>query len=148
MAFSVALLGGRSDMSPASVFGLFKTPTYLKQLYLLLHRVIPASDDIQRAGKAVYSPTLRDDAQDARERLFALLDQIPGELSYNAIRELAATHAVPHYRHYLHAQAYRHAVHDGDLVAWKVQEVADFARRLEALLPGPMSAGGAGHATH
>lgn len=148
MAFSVALLGGRSDMSPASAFGLFKTPTFLKQLYLLLHGAIPVSDDIERAGKGVYSPTLRDDAQDARERLFALLDQIPGELSYNAIRELAANHAVPHYRHYLQAQAYRHAVNDGDLVAWKVQEVADFARRLKAFPPDPVSTGGAAHATY
>lgn len=139
--FLVALLGGHSDLSPTHVFGAFKTPTFLKQLYLLMHRLIPVSDDIDRAGGGVYSPTTRDDAQEARERLFALLDQTLGPLSYAMICQLAVDHPVPHYRDYMKARAYEHAVQDGDLAAWKVAEVADFANRLAAL---PMLAPGAG----
>ncbi len=130
MAFVNALLGGRSDTSPTHSFGLFKTPTYLKQLYLLMHREIPVADDLHRAGTGVYSPNARDDAQDARERLFQLLDQIPGPMAYDAIRELAETHPVPRYRDTMAGYAYSHAVADGDLAAWSVDNVAALARRL------------------
>jgi hypothetical protein len=133
MSFVVALLGGRSDTSTVNGFGQFKSPTYLKQLYLLMHRQIPADDDLQRAGGGVYSPILRDDAQDARERLFQLLNQISGSIAYAAINELASTHPVDRYRNYMAVQAYAHAVADGDVAAWKVAEVATFARRIEAL---------------
>lgn len=131
--FVVSLLGGRSDHSPTHMLGLFRTPSHLKDLYLMMHREIPAGDDIERAGKGVYSPTLQDDAQDARERLFALLDRIPGALSYHAIRDLAASHPVPRYREYMHVAAYRHAVNDGDLAGWEAAAAATFTRKLEAL---------------
>jgi len=128
--FNNALLGSRRDVSP--VFGTFRTPTYLKQLYLLAHRVVQVADDIQRAGKGAYSPTARDDAQDARERLFALLAEIPGPLVYNAILELAETHPEPSYRGFMRSRARERATIDSDLHAWKANEVAEFADRLAA----------------
>jgi len=127
-SFSVALIGGRRDVSP--VFGLFKTPSYLKELYLLTHRTVRVADDIERAGKGVYSPTLRDEAQDARESLFALLTQIPGELTYRTILELSIEHPAPRYRDYMRTRAYERAVEDGDLPAWSESEVARLVQRL------------------
>ena len=38
----------------------------LRALYVLMHRFIRVAEDIERAGKGVYSPTLRDNAQEAR----------------------------------------------------------------------------------
>jgi hypothetical protein len=128
--FINALLGNRSGVNP--VFGTFRTPTYLKELYLLAHRVIRVPDDIQRAGKGVYSPTARDDAQDARERLFALLVEIPGELVYYAILELAETHPELAYRGFMRSSARQRETTDSDLHAWQCSEVAELAHRLTA----------------
>lgn len=127
-SFSVALIGGRRDVSP--IFGHFKTPSYLKELYLLTHRSVRVADDIERAGKGVYSPTLRDEAQDARESLFALLAQIPGELTYRTILELSIEHPEPRYRAYMRTRAYKRAVEDGDLPAWSELEIARLVQRL------------------
>ncbi len=49
---------------------------------------ISAEEDINRAGRGVYSPGLRDDAQDARDGLFKALRNIPGKETYLALREL------------------------------------------------------------
>jgi hypothetical protein len=136
ISFVNALLGGRDDTSPVSGFGCFQTPTYLKQLYLLMHREIRVVDDLQRAGKGVYSPTPRDSAQDARERLYQLLTQIPGHISYEAIRELAHEHPNGRYRDAMAAQAYARAVADGDIAVWKQDQVAAMARRLAAIPAG------------
>lgn len=140
MAFIVALLGGRDDGSAANGFGNYKSPTYLKQLYLMMHHEIPVENDLRRAGTGVFSPILRDDAKDARERLFELLNEISGAVSYDAILELAVTHPVVRYRMSMAAAAYAHAVADGDIAAWKPGEVVAFARRIEAL---PVLTGGA-----
>lgn len=128
--FNSALLGSRRDVSP--IFGTFRTPTYLKQLYLLAHRVVRVTDDIQRGGQGVYSPTARDDAQDARERLFALLAEMSGELVYSAILDLADAHPEPSYRGFMRSRAHQRATADGDLHAWSSIEVAELATRLAA----------------
>ncbi|RYG88700.1 MAG: hypothetical protein EON59_03620 [Alphaproteobacteria bacterium] len=131
LEFLVGLLGGRRENSP--VFGSFRTPTFLKELYLLMHRTIPVAEDIDRVGKGVYSPTLRDDAQDARERLLGLLHEIPGELTYRAILELAEIHPEPRFRDYMRTRAARHAVNDDDVHPWTLSQLAEQARRLSAL---------------
>ncbi|MCP2226824.1 hypothetical protein OKW12_002237 [Pseudomonas silensiensis] len=144
--FSVALLGGRRDAVQS--IGTFKTPSYLKDLYLLVHGVVRVADDLDRTGKGVYSPTLRDDAQDARERLFGLLSELPSELTYRAILELADIHPVPHFRAYMRSCARQRAIADGDLQPWHVVQVARVATRL--VLPATVnkSLPEAPHATH
>lgn len=139
-AFSVALLGSRRDVT--SSFDKFKTPSYLKRIYLLIHGSVKASDDIERAGKGVYSPTLRDDAQDARERLFSLLAEIPNELAYRAILELADEHPEPRYRDYMRVRAYQRAEQDGDLSAWSTSQVSQLAYRLAGRPDNKVSAPG------
>ena len=44
-----------------------------------VHTYIRIAEDIDRAGKGVYSPGLRDDAQNARDGLFAFIRETPGK---------------------------------------------------------------------
>ncbi|ROL70732.1 NACHT domain-containing NTPase [Pseudomonas vranovensis] len=127
--FSVALLGGRRDTVKA--IGKFKTPTYLKQLYLLIHSVVRVADDLDRANTGVYSPTLRDDAQDARERLFGLLSEIPRQIAYQAVLELAETHPVPRFRAYMRSCALQRAMEEADPSPWRIEQVALIAADLD-----------------
>ncbi|MDH1932679.1 hypothetical protein [Pseudomonas sp. GD03696] len=129
--FSVALLGGGRESVKST--GSFHTPTLLKELYVLMHRRVRAKDDINRANTGVYSPTLRDDAQDARERLFALLCELGTETTYRTILELAVEHPDPRYRVYMRSEARRRATVDGELALWSETEVVDAARRLAVL---------------
>ncbi|MBZ9710350.1 hypothetical protein LB543_26980 [Mesorhizobium sp. ESP7-2] len=50
--FVVALVGGRRENGPT--IGRWRTPPHLKRLYLLMHRHIRSSEDINRAGGGVY----------------------------------------------------------------------------------------------
>jgi len=125
--FITALMGGRrSDGCPQ--VGRYRTAEHLKALYVLMHRHIRVNDDIDRAGKGVYSPELRDDAQEARNRLFGLLSEIPGKASYAVIKQLVNDHPDPDYRPWMAKQAYKHAEEDGDLEPWTAEQVCEFDR--------------------
>jgi len=127
--FIVALTGGRHDRTP--VRGGFMTPGYLKTLYELTYEHVRAADDVHRAGKGVYSPTLRDDAQDTRTQLFNWLADMPGKATYDAIAELARTHPDPESRKWMKLRARERAVADSDLTPWTCEQVAEFARTAE-----------------
>lgn len=125
--FITTLMGGRrSDGCPQ--VGRYRTAEHLKALYLLMHRYIRAKEDIDRSGGGVYSPRLRDDAQDARNRLFSLLSEKPGKESYLVIKQLAHDHPDPDYRPWMTKQAYKRAEEDGDLEPWTAEQVSAFAR--------------------
>ncbi|NBQ70314.1 MAG: hypothetical protein EBU46_16365, partial [Nitrosomonadaceae bacterium] len=130
MIFVTQLLGGRGTDSSA-VRQAFKTPQHLKSLYLLMHKYIRREDDIDRAGKGVYSPGLRDDAQDARNNLFKLLNQIPGKESFQALREIAEAHPNEKSRQWAMLQAKTKAEQDGDIETWKPERVKEFNDQLE-----------------
>lgn len=130
-AFSVALLGGRRQMVKSA--GRFEKPSLLKELYMLVHRAVRVKHDLNRANNGVYSPTLRDDAQDARERLFGLLSELPQETTYRTILELAVEHPEPRYRTYMRATALQRATADGDMPLWNDSEVAEVAGRMTKL---------------
>jgi hypothetical protein len=85
-------MGSRHDGGTGSNIGNFRTAKYLKILYVLMHRYIRASEDINRAGMGMYSPELRDDAQDARNRLFNLLSEVRGKETYIALRGCLKNH--------------------------------------------------------
>jgi hypothetical protein len=107
-------------------FGCFRQAEHLKSLYVLMHRYIRAKEDINRAGGGVYSPELRDDAQDARNRLFNLIAEIPGKTSYTVIKQLVQEHPDPDYRPWMAKQAYIRAEEDGDLEPWSAEQVSAF----------------------
>jgi len=132
LRFIVGLIGSREGSSP--IFANFRTPTYLKNLYLLMHQAIPVADDIDRAGKGVYSPTLRDNGQDARERLLGLLEELPGELTYRAILDISLVHPDENYRDYIRSRAILHAVASGDLHPWASDQLAQRMRQFGDLV--------------
>jgi hypothetical protein len=117
MIFLTQLLGGRR-IDSSVVRQAFKTPQHLKSLYLLMYKYIRREDDIDRAGKGVYLPGLRDDAQDARSNLFKLLNQIPGKESFLALMEISEAHPDEKSRQWAMLQAKTKAEQDGDIETW------------------------------
>lgn len=129
MKFVTHLLGGRRDYTKLG--DAFRSPAHLTKLYALMHRFIREKEDIQRAGKGVYSPGLRDDAQDARNRLFGLLKEIPGKESFLGLMELAELHPEPSSRPWMEHHAKTKAELDADLTPWSVEQTLDFQTKLE-----------------
>ena len=123
--FAVSLLGDRHGTGNRT--GAFKTATHLKHLYVLMHRFIKASDDINRANGGVYSPELRDNAQDARNNLFNLLSSEPGADTYAAIKALEKEHPEPSYRLWMAKRARERAIADADEPVWEAGQVHAFA---------------------
>jgi hypothetical protein len=125
--FAVNLVGGRRN--PVEKLATWRTPPHLKTLYVLLHRYIRVEDDLDRANGGVYSPTIRDDAQDARDHLFGLLADMPGEDTFQAINALAVEHPQEKYRAYMRRRAHDRAVADSEPL-WSFEAVRDLDARL------------------
>ncbi|MBA3015420.1 MAG: hypothetical protein KKD63_05760 [Proteobacteria bacterium] len=132
--FVTALMGGSHVRNGGPSIGHFRTAEHLKSLYILMHRYIRVQEDINRANGGVYTPELRDDAQDARNRLFNLLSEIPGKASYTFIKQLIHEHPDPNYRPWMAKQAYKRAEEDGDLESWTAEQVNAFDR-LQTITP-------------
>jgi hypothetical protein len=130
MTFVTHLLGSRRG-DGAAVRQAFKTPGYLKLLYLLMHENIRRKEDINRAGMGVYTPELRDDAQDARNSLFELLNKIPGKESFLALKDIAEQHPEESSRPWVMHLAKTKAEQDGDIQPWSPAQVRDFHDKLE-----------------
>ena len=130
--FIVALMGSGHGMGQGYKFEKFLTPRHLKRLYALMHEHIRVSEDIDRVGKGVYSPNLRDNAQDARNRLFKLLSDIPGKEAYIALAELVDDHPNPGHRPWMAKQARDRARADGDIEPWTAEQVREFSSDLTA----------------
>lgn len=124
--FITRLIGSRRSSNTGHGRGNFRDVKHLKALYVLMHRHIRARDDIERAGKGVYSPGLRDDAQDGRNALFNLLSEIPGKETYVALTELSRDHPDAKYRPWMRKLAYKRAEEDADLEPWSAQQVRDY----------------------
>lgn len=124
--FIVALVGGRNG-GGTGLRG-YRNVADLKRLYVLAHQYIRAEDDIERAGKGVYSPTTRDDAQEARNWLFNQLAEEPGPEAHAAIKSLAHEHPAPSYRRWMMARAFERATKDADEPLWTVEQVREFTR--------------------
>jgi hypothetical protein len=130
LAFVVALLGGRSQEGRARQ--AFRTVEHMKSLYLLMARYIRQEDDIQRAGKGVYSPGLRDDAQDARNALIAFIRETPGKPAFLALLEMARAHPDEGSRPWMGFHAKAKAAADADVDAWTPAQVHEFGKSLVA----------------
>ncbi|WP_152547283.1 NACHT domain-containing protein [Delftia sp. RIT313] len=129
MAFVAHLLGNRRTSS--CMRGAYRTPAVLKRLYLLAHQHVRADKDIDRSGKGVFTPGLRDDAQDAREYLVRLLQDIPGRDSFLALQSLSQEHPHADYRPWLARQALARAQADSERPAWSEIQVSEFAETYE-----------------
>jgi hypothetical protein len=124
--FVVSLLGTRHGADAISTG--YRTASHLKELYILMHRFIRAEDDIERAGTGAYSPTLRDNAQDARNKLFNLLSEMPGEETYQALKQLASEHPVEKYRLWMVERARQRAISDAEEPLWLQENVLRFTK--------------------
>jgi hypothetical protein len=127
--FVIALIGERHSNGHWAAEAL--NPSQLMQLYVLMHRFIRHDEDIDRSGGATYSPGLRDDAQDARNRLFEILAATPGESTYAALKQLERDHPVTSHRHWMGQRARDRAIKDADLELWTVAQFKEFASELE-----------------
>jgi hypothetical protein len=127
--FITALIGGRYSRKNYPNIGNYKTPEYLTKLYGLIAQYIKQSEDINRAGGGVYSPGLRDDAQDARDILFKKLTETPGKDSYIFIKELACKQTNPQYQQWILKQANKRAEidGDGDIYPWTSRQFNEFS---------------------
>ncbi|WP_292675304.1 hypothetical protein [Mesorhizobium sp.] len=130
LTFIVALLDGRSQEGRARQ--AFRTVEHMKSLYLLIARYIRQKDDIQRAGKGVYSPGLRDDAQDARNALIAFIRETPGKPAFLALLEMARAHPDQESRPWMGFHAKSKAAADADIDAWTPSQVREFGKSLVA----------------
>lgn len=124
--FITELLGSRRSEHLGTGFDSYRTPAHLKHLYVLMHQHIRADEDIERAGGGVYSPGLRDDAQDARNGLFNALCDIPGRETYLAIQELAEGHQNASSLSWMLRLARERAEMDGDIENWSDDQFREF----------------------
>lgn len=124
--FLTELIGSRHNETLGTAFNSYWTPEHLKHLFGLMNEHINAKDDINRAGSGVYSPGLRDNAQDARDGLFKALRDIPGKETYLALRELSLSDANASLRAWMLHLACERAEADGDLEDWSDQQLHDF----------------------
>ncbi len=104
----------------------YLTPKHLKDLFLLMQRYIREDEDINRAGGGAYSPSLRDNAQDARNALFTQLTKIPGKEAFVALDEIAKQHPNAQSRPWLASYAKTKAQQDADFTAWSPAQYASF----------------------
>jgi len=129
MTYVTYLLGGRHMAS--RVRKAFRTPSVLKRLYILVHEHVRSSEDVERANKGVYSPVLRDNAQDARERLVNILGEIPGRDAYLALTEISERHPEPIARPWFMLRARTKAEVDSERPVWTAMQVSQFATDYE-----------------
>jgi hypothetical protein len=129
MRFATALLGGRRERGVARQN--FHAVAHLEALYLLLHEHVQQKDDIDRTLGGVYSPGLRDDAQDSREGLLTLLRAIPGKEAFLALKRIAANHPSTRSGAWIGLRAEEKAALDADLESWSPTQVRDFNAHLE-----------------
>ena len=122
--FIVALLGGRTQAS--RVRRAYRTVTHMKSLYLLMTEYVREDEDIQRAGTGVYSPGLRDGAQDARDALLAFIRDTPGKDAFLALLDMARAHPEARSRSWMSFHAKNKAAIDADVAAWTPGQVREF----------------------
>ncbi|WP_441256241.1 hypothetical protein AB7Z32_12040 [Bradyrhizobium sp. 482_C4_N1_1] len=130
MNLVIRLLGGRRS-EVRGVRRRFATPEHLKELFLLMQAYVREDEDINRSGGGVYSPGLRDNAQDARNALFNELKQIPGKEAFVALSEIATQHPKADSRPWLTSFARGKAEQDADLAPWLPAQVRDFHQHLD-----------------
>lgn len=130
MTFVTRLSAGwRSETT--GVRQAYLTPKHLKDLFLLMQRYIREDEDINRAGGSAYSPSLRDNAQDARNALFTQLTKIPGKEAFVALDEIAKQHPNAQSRPWLASYAKTKAEQDADFTAWSPAQVREFHEHLD-----------------
>ncbi len=121
--FVCHLLGERNSINGRAGKEEYKKIEHLKALYLLVHKYIKHEEDIHRTGTGVYSPGLRDHAQEARDLLFKYLQEVPNSESYYALKELAKLQADSNRKLWFNKLATKIALTCGDIKSCSVDSV-------------------------
>lgn len=129
MHYVTYLIGGRHGSSRTR--NAYRTPAVLKRLYILVHEHIRLREDVNRVNHGVYSPGLRDDAQDGRERLVTILTEIPGREAFLALWDIAQRHPEPNARPWFKLRARTKAEADSERPVWSAEQVCQFNREYE-----------------
>lgn len=124
--FICHLMGKRDSINGKTGNNKIKEIRYLKKLYSLMHKYIKLDDDIDRANSGVYSPGLRDEAQDARDLIFTYLKEVPCAESFYAIKDLLKEHPSGNRRTWLEKTAHNIALSCGDSEPWNIEQVLQF----------------------
>lgn len=96
-----------------------------------MHAHVRERDDLNRAGGGVYSPGLRDEAQDARNALLSFIRETPGKEAFLALMEISRAHPVESSRPWMAVQANAKAALDAETPSWSPRQVRDFHDKLE-----------------
>ncbi|WP_336955587.1 hypothetical protein [Acinetobacter johnsonii] len=123
--FVCHLLGERDSINGRAGKDEYKKIKNLKALYSLVNKYIKHEEDIHRAGTGVYSPGLRDHAQDARDELFKLLQNTPSSESYYALKELASVEVDLDRKSWLNKLSTNIAVTCGDIEPFELDSVLE-----------------------
>lgn len=103
----------------------------LEQLLIMAFEGVRPSEDIERPSGEVYSPDVRDHAQDARNMIFDRLINIPGEATHAALKRLEHIPDFPIPPDWMRVNALRRAEGDAVLAAWAPEDVTTFERTLD-----------------
>jgi hypothetical protein len=79
----------------------------------------------------VFSPGPRDDAQDARNALFGMIQETPGKAAYLALMEISLAHPAQGMRPWMAFHAKAKAAQDAEAEVWSLQQILDFSYQLE-----------------
>ncbi|MDA3489161.1 hypothetical protein [Acinetobacter sp. AOR31_HL] len=124
--FICNLTGRKGSVKGKTKIDQLEEVHYLKRLYSLMHEYIKPDEDILRPSLIVYSPGLRDDAQDARDLLFSCLKDIPCSETYYAIKDLSKETTDHNRRNWLLKTASNIALSCGDLEPWESEQLLQF----------------------
>ncbi|WP_155802814.1 NACHT domain-containing protein [Ponticaulis koreensis] len=127
MRFLVNLMGKLRSPGLSARKSYLQSDT-LKSLYFLVIRFIRFEDDINRAGRGAYSPTLRDDAQEARDRIFTLLTEQSGKSAFIALNDIAVQNPE---RPWLKGYVINRAIKDSEMAPWTCDQVLQFHNNLD-----------------
>ncbi len=125
MSYATHLFGDRYNDFPVGRTA-FKQPRFLEQLYVLLHRYIRRSEDIDHGDGEAYAVTLRDRAQHSRDAIFNFLNGTGGKEAYLAMTDIASREVDVDVRRWIAYRAHQRAEQDADMSAWTPEQVREF----------------------
>lgn len=102
---------------------------FLRKLIPFLYEYINPTDDLSHTG--VYSPGLRDAAQENRSWLVSIVAETPGEETYTALNSFAQLLGEGRQQSYLIQRAEERAALDSEHELWEEKDIIEFQERID-----------------
>lgn len=96
-----------------------------------MHEFIRSDEDIRRVDGRAYTPTSRDDAQEARNRLFSDLLELPGKAAFDVLMEIAREHRDGEREVWMRTHPVKRAELDAEGEPWDIPGFIEFAEHME-----------------